>query len=571
MNVQTLRISGMTCDHCAKSIEEALAAVAGVVEAQVSYDEGTARIKTEAGVDSAKLVDTVQGKGFSAEVLNRNGSTVAKGGSDRPRIAVVDTPTPPIKPRRKSRGALHVAVIGSGGAAFAAAIRAAEEGASVTLIEKATLGGTCVNVGCVPSKIMIRAAHLAHLQSAHPFDGIKKQAAVIDRRALLAQQQGRVDELRHAKYESILESNPRITLLRGSAHFTKGKTLMVREPGGNEKRLHADRILIATGASPSIPETRGLKDTAYWTSTEALVAERLPEHLIVYGGSVVAVELGQAFLRLGSKVTLIARSTLLSKTDPAIGEGLKAALEGEGMRILTHTAVKQVGYSRHWMRKRFSVDIGSETLIGDRLLVATGRTPNTGGLGLEKLGVKTDPRGAIVVDDHMRTSAEHVYAAGDCTTQPQFVYVAAAAGTRAAINMMGGEAALDLSAVPEVVFTDPQVATVGLTVAQANELGFKVESRTLSLDNVPRALANFDTRGFIKLVSERESGRLLGAQVLAGEGGEIIQTAALAVRHRLTIKDLADQLFPYLTMVEGLKLCAQTFTKDVKQLSCCAG
>ena len=571
MNVQTLRITGMTCDRCAKSIEDALAGMTGVMEAQVSYDEGTARIKTAAEIDSAKLIDAVQSKGFGAEVLDRKGSTVAKEVSDRPRISVVDTPTPSAKPRRRSGGALQVAIIGSGGAAFACAIRAAEEGASVTLIERGILGGTCVNVGCVPSKIMIRAAHLAHLQSAHPFDGIKKQAAVLDRRALLAQQQGRVEELRHAKYESILASNPRITLLRGSAQFTMGRALVVKEPGGQERRLRADRVLIGTGASPAVPETPGLKDSPYWTSTEALAAERLPKHLIVYGGSVLALELGQAFLRLGSKVTLIARSTLLSKTDPAIGEGLKAVLEGEGMRILTHTAVKQVRYGSRWFRKRFSVEIDGETLIGDRLLVATGRAPNTAGLGLEKVGINTDKRGAIVVDDHLRTSAEHIYAAGDCTTQPAFVYVAAAAGTRAAINMMGGEAALDLSAVPEVVFTDPQVATVGLTVAQAGEQGFKVDSRTLSLDNVPRALANFDTRGFIKLVSERGSGRLLGAQVLAGEGGEVIQTATLAIRHRLTVPDLADQLFPYLTMVEGLKLCAQTFTKDVRQLSCCAG
>ncbi|MGH8571687.1 MAG: mercury(II) reductase, partial [Gammaproteobacteria bacterium] len=388
---------------------------------------------------------------------------------------------------------------------------------------------------------------------------------------LLAQQQGRVEELRHAKYESILESNPSITLLRGSARFTEERTLMVKEAGGQEQRLRADRILIATGASPSIPETPGLKGTPYWTSTEALVAEQLPEHLIVYGGSVVALELGQAFLRLGSKVSLIARSTLLSKTDPAIGEGLEAALEGEGMRILPHTAVMQVRYGSRWFRKRFSIELDRETLIGDGLLVATGRTPNTASLGLEKLGVNTDTRGAIVVDDHMRTSAEHIYAAGDCTTEPPFVYVAAAAGTRAAINMMGGEAALDLSAVPEVVFTDPQVATVGLTAAQASEQGFEVDSRTLSLDNVPRALANFDTRGFIKLVAERGSGRLLGAQVLAPEGGEIIQTAALAVHHRLTVRDLAERLFPYLTMVEGLRLCAQTFTRDVTELSCCAG
>ncbi|MGH8659955.1 MAG: mercury(II) reductase [Gammaproteobacteria bacterium] len=508
---------------------------------------------------------------FGTEVLDRKGSNVEKEAPDPPRISIVETPTALAHPRRRSRGPIEIAIIGSGGAAFACAIRAVEEGAKVTLIERGTLGGTCVNVGCVPSKIMIRAAHLAHLQSHHPFDGIKKRRAVLDRGALLAQQQGRVEELRHAKYESILASNPGITLLRGSAHFTEGRALMVKESGGKEKRPQADRFLIATGASPSIAETPGLQGTPYWTSTEALVAEQLPEHLIVYGGSVVAVELGQAFLRLGTKVTLIARSTLLSKTDPAIGEGLKAALAGEAMRVLTHTAVKQVSFGRRRFHKQFSVEIGGETLIGDRLLVATGRTPNTAGLGLEKVGIKTDKRGAIVVDDHKRTSAEPIYAAGDCTTQPQFVYVAAAAGTRAAINMMGGDAALDLSAVLEVVFTDPQVATVGLTASQANEQGFEVESRTLSLDNVPRALANFATQGFIKLVAERATGRVLGAQVLAPEGGEIIQTAALAIRHRLTVKDLADQLFPYLTMVEGLKLCAQTFTKDVKQLSCCAG
>lgn len=163
------------------------------------------------------------------------------------------------------------------------------------------------------------------------------------------------------------------------------------------------------------------------------------------------------------------------------------------------------------------------------------------------------------------------YAAGDCTDQPQFVYVAAAAGTRAAINMTGGDAALNLTAMPAVVFTDPQVATVGYSEAEAHHDGIKTDSRTLTLDNVPRALANFDTRGFIKLVVEEGSGRLIGVQAVAPEAGELIQTAALAIRNRMTVQELADQLFPYLTMVEGLKLAAQTFNKDVKQLSCCAG
>ena len=462
---------------------------------------------------------------------------------------------------------LKVAIIGSGSAAFAAAIRAAEAGALVTIVEAGEIGGTCVNVGCVPSKIMIRAAHIAHLQGDNPFDGLQKQPAIVDRRALVAQQQARVDELRHAKYESILQSNPGITLEQGFARFKDAHTLIVKQADGSEKELSADRILIATGRSPAIPDTPGLNDTPYWTSTAALVAEELPQHLIVHGASVVALELAQAFLRLGSRVTLVARRQLLSREDPALGAGLKAILEGEGMRILTDSEVQGVRFDG----KLFQVGVGSETLSGDRLLVATGRKPNTAGMNLERAGVNTDASGAVIVDDHMRTSVPHIHAAGDCTNQPQFVYVAAAAGTRAAINMTGGDAALDLSALPAVVFTDPQVATVGFSKTQAARLGLETDSRTLSLDNVPRALANFDTRGFIKLVAEKGSGRLLGAQVLAAEGGEIIQTAVLAIRNGMTVQALAGELFPYLTMAEGLKLCAQTFFKDVKQLSCCAG
>lgn len=463
---------------------------------------------------------------------------------------------------------IHVAIIGSGSAAFAAAIRAAEEGARVTIIEDApVIGGTCVNVGCVPSKILIRAAHVAHLSATHPFAGLEHRRLALDNAARVQQQQARVAELRRAKYEDLLESNPDINLLRGRARFSDSRTLFVTRADGSEKPISADRILIATGRRPAIPAVPGLAGTPYWTSTEALAAEVLPEHLIVYGGSVVAVELAQAFLRLGSQVTLVARTTLLSKEDPAIGEGLTNILEGEGMRVLTHSEITTVRHDG----SRFYAVARSETLSGDRLLIATGRRPNTEGLGLARAGVATDASGAIVVDDHLRTNVEHIYAAGDCTTLPQFVYVAAAAGTRAAINMTGGDSALDLSAMPAVVFTDPQVATVGLTEAQAREQGIAADSRTLTLDNVPRAAANFDTRGFIKLVAQKRSGRLLGAQILAAEAGEIIQTAALALRAGLTVGDLADQLFPYLTMVEGLKLAAQTFTRDVKRLSCCAG
>lgn len=462
---------------------------------------------------------------------------------------------------------LRVAILGSGSAAFAAAIRAADGGAVVTLVESGELGGTCVNVGCVPSKIMIRAAHIAHLQHKHAFAGMGHHAAKIDRAAMVLQQQQRVAELRHAKYANVLEANPAISLLRGRARFHDAHRLIVEQADGVAVTLDADRILIATGRAPMVPDLPGLAGTPYWTSKEALAAEQLPEHLIVLGGSVVALELGQAFLRLGSTVTLLSRSRLLPREDAQLGAALQCVLTDEGMRVIAGCAVKSV---RH-QNGQFEIATGQGCVSGDRLLVATGRRPNTEGLGHEKIKLTLDDSGAVVIDERMRTSIAHIFAAGDCTNQPQFVYVAAAAGTLAAANMLGGDMPMDLSRVPAVVFTDPQVATVGLSEEQAKQRGIDPASRTLDLENVPRALANFDTRGFVKIVAEKSSGRLLGVQVLAAEAGEIISAAALALRQAMTVDELAAEMFAYLTMAEGLKLCAQTFTRDVKKLSCCAG
>jgi len=257
---------------------------------------------------------------------------------------------------------------------------------------------------------------------------------------------------------------------------------------------------------------------------------------------------------------------LLPIEDEDISRRLREALEAEGIEVHTSFRTESILYRDG----RFRITGSGKTITSDRLLVATGRRPNTAGLGLDAIGVRTLKNGAIEVNERLETSVPNVYAAGDCTSQPQFVYVAAAGGTRAGINMTGGEAALDLSAMPAVVFTDPQVASVGLNERAARERGIAVQSRTLTLDNVPRALANFDTRGFIKLVAEKDGGRLLGAQILAPEAGEIIQIAVLAIRHGMTVQALGNEMFPYLVMAEGLKLCAQTFTKDVKQLSCCA-
>lgn len=558
-----LKITGMTCDSCAAHVKQALKNVTGVLTAEVDYSKGSAQLTVAAGTSSDALIAAVTALGYQATLADA--PTVSARGS------LADKTLGELGDSKKSvgdGGELHIAVIGSGGAAMAAALKAAERGARVTLIERSILGGTCVNVGCVPSKIMIRAAHIAHLRRESPFDdGITATTPTIRRDHLLAQQQGRVDELRQAKYEGILDDNPAITVLRGAAEFKDNHSMIVRMDNGRIQTVAFDRCLIATGASAVIPRIPGLGETPYWTSTEALVSPTIPPRLAVIGSSVVAVELAQAFARLGSKVTILARNTLLFREDPAIGAIITDTFRAESMEVLEHTQADHVAY----INNEFVLNTRHGELRADNVLVAIGRAPNTRALRLDTTDVTVNALGAIVIDKVMRTTVSNIYAAGDCTDQPQFVYVAAAAGTRAAINMTGGEAVLDLSTMPAVVFTEPQVATVGLSETEAHSIGIATDSRTLTLENVPRALANFDTRGFIKLVVEAESGRLIGVQAVAPEAGELIQAAALAIHHHMTVQELADQLFPYLTMVEGLKLAAQTFNKDVKQLSCCAG
>ncbi len=458
-------------------------------------------------------------------------------------------------------------IIGSGSGAFAAATYLASHGEEVTMIERdGVIGGTCVNYGCVPSKILIQSGKIAHSQAHSPFRGIEGLEPRVDPRALLEQRAGRVMELRGAKYEHVLSQHPLIRLIKGTAQFLDKNTVLVDKGEGSHEEFKSDNVLIATGSSPYIPNIEGLSSTPYWTSKEALYSDEIPKHLIVLGGSVIALEIAQAFSRLGSNVTLLARSTLLSKMDPDIGTQLEKIFRQASINVKTHTVPTNVSYGDGI----FNIITDHETITGDRLLVALGRHANTTALNLGAVGLETTSNGSIPVDKFMRTRVENVFAVGDCTDQPQYVYVAAAAGTRAAMNMTGKQINLDLSIVPEVVFTDPQVATVGLTKAMADSMNLDAEVRLLTLDNVPRALANFETDGFIKLVAEKGTRRLLGAQIVASNAGDVIETAVFALRGRMTISELAAPLYPYLTMVEGIKLCAQTFFTDVKNLSCCS-
>jgi mercury(II) reductase len=466
------------------------------------------------------------------------------------------------------RAGYDLAVIGAGSAGFSAAITAAEEGAHVALIGAGTIGGTCVNVGCVPSKTLIRAVETLHqAKAAGRFDGVEAEARLTDWRAMVAQKQALVEELRQAKYIDLLPAYNQVAYRDGAARFGDGGALLV-----DGAPLAAEKIVIATGARPATPSIPGIDEVPFLTSTTALELERPPASLMIIGAGYVGAELAQLFARAGVAVTVVSRRGLLPEGEPEIAEALTRYLAAEGVRFVSAIAYERIERTAAGARLIVTRDGERIEIEAEAVLAATGRRPNTDGLGLEAGGIATDRHGAITVDDRMRTSRAGVYAAGDVTGRDKFVYMAAYGAKLAARNALNGDALrYDNAAMPVVVFTDPNVATVGRTEAAARAAGIDVRTTVLGLENVPRALAARDTRGLIKLVAEAATMRLIGAHILAPEGADSIQTAVMAIKAGMTVDELGATVFPYLTTVEGLKLAAQTFGKDVTKLSCCAG
>jgi mercuric reductase len=467
----------------------------------------------------------------------------------------------------RTNGSYDLAVIGAGSAGFSAAITAADQGAQVALIGSGAIGGTCVNIGCVPSKTLIRAAETLHnARAAARFAGITAEAELTDWCGTVRQKDALVSELRQAKYIDLLPAYNGIAYREGPARLFDGGV----EVDG--VHIPAGKIIIATGARPAVPAIPGIEAVPYLTSTTALDLEKLPRSLLVIGGGYIGAELAQMFARAGVEVTLVCRSRLLPEAEPEIGTALNGYFMDEGIAVISGITYRTICKTADGVALTVHRDGKDVTIDVDQALVATGRSPNIEGLGLAEHGIALSPKGGIFVDDRMRTARSGVYAAGDVTGRDQFVYMAAYGAKLAAKNALNGDTLrYDNSAMPAIVFTDPQVASVGLTEATARAAGHTVRISTIGLDQVPRALAARDTRGLIKLVADAGSGRLLGAHILAPEGADSIQTAALAIRHGLTVNDLADTLFPYLTTVEGLKLAALAFNKDVAKLSCCAG
>jgi mercuric reductase len=471
----------------------------------------------------------------------------------------------------------NLVILGSGSTAFAAALRAAELGKTAVMTEERTLGGTCVNRGCLPSKNLIEAARLVW-EAAHPrYPGLRPAQIEIDFRALVQQKDAVVHEYRDRKYASIVaERGMAISVVTGHAAFVDPRTVRV-----DGRLLTGDQFLIATGSRPVLPPVEGLDRVPYLTS-DLLTADEpqelfeLPPSLIIVGGGYIALELGQMFRRLGSAVTILERGpVILRDHEPVVGETLAALLRAEGIDLRTNAQARRVRQEQGEVVVTATVAGIEVELRAARLLVATGRIPNTDAIGLEQAGVARDAQGFVVVDEELRTSVPWIWAAGDVigrhTGSQMATPVGAHDGAIAAENALGGRRRrVDHRVIPRTIFTDPQVATVGLTEAEALRRGHRCWCVTLPVSLVPRAGAVRDPRGVVKLVADANTNRVLGVSLVMRDAGEVIHEAAMALRFGAAVDDFIDLVHVYPTMAEALKLAAIARYKDPAKLSCCA-
>jgi len=545
MKKYKVKIDGMTCIACELHISKALESIEAS-NITVNYRQGFASFDLP-DQTSTKLVK---------ESINKNSYKVIH----------IDEEIEPKKGFSNQSFDFDLLIIGSGSAAFSAAIKASEYGAMVGMIERSTIGGTCVNVGCVPSKTLIRAGLIHDLSKNHLFEGLNTQANRPDMLKLVRQKDELVEKLRQKKYIDLLELY-NIKLIQGEASFVDEDHISV-----NGVLYSAKKYLIATGASPFIPSIEGLDQVNYLTSTSLLELDKIPKSIAILGSGYVALELGQMLHHLGSKVTYLRRSQdLLKNYEPEISKKFESILTEQGITLYKNVSYNKIEEIDGVKKIHITIDGQQKTILSDEILVATGRKPNTQSLNLKVANVSIGEYNEVLINDFGMTSNESIYASGDVTNRLMFVYVAAYQGGIAIDNAIGHKnKKMKLNYVPSVIFTSPSIATVGYTEKEAKEKGYKVATSTIDLEVVPRALVNHDTRGLFKLVVDQETNKLLGVHILAEDAGEIIYAATIAVKHGLTIEDLKDTMVPYLTMSEGLKLAVLSFGKDISSLSCCA-
>lgn len=543
-----LGITGMTCDHCASGIEKMLSKNDGVTEAKVSYKNGSCECSFDPSKTSREeIINTIN----DTKNYRVKGEITKNGNSGNNHFDLI--------------------IIGGGSAAFSVAIKAESLGLSTLMVNGGLdFGGTCVNVGCVPSKNLIRAGETAYHATHSNFAGIKPKGVDIDFAQVIKDKKKLVATLQEKKYMDVVSDFENLKMIAGWAEFKDNKTIVV-----NGKTEYTSlKFIIATGATTNIPNIEGLNEIGYLTNVSLFDLEEKPESITIMGAGYIGLEIAMAYNRLGVKVRIIEFTDRVLRTQTSdISEALETQMRKEGIEILPNFRAVKFEKNGNKTIIHCKCPDGSFTKIVEKgkVVVASGTKPNTQKLGLQNIGLQLTKSGHIAVNEKMETNLQNIYAVGDATNTPAFVYTAAFEGKIAVENAFSGaENKADYSSLPWVVFTDPQVAGAGLDEAQAEQQNIPFEVSKIELKDVPRAIAANDTRGFIKLIRNTETDKLIGARIVAPEGGELIQQLSMAIKYGITVKDLAESFYPYLTLGEGIKLAAITFGKDVSKLSCCA-
>jgi len=544
-----LTISGMTCSHCALTIEKIVKRNQGIKNVDINFKNGTGEIEFDpAAISKDEIIQSINSsKSYQAKQNNADANGI---------------------------GASHhfdLVIIGGGSAAFSAAITAEDLGLTTLMVNAGLpFGGTCVNVGCVPSKTLIRAAETAYHATHSNFSGIKPKGVDIDFAKVIKDKNQLVKTLQQKKYMDVVSDFQHLQLVEGRAEFVDDRTIVVN---GKDKYT-AIKFIIATGATTNIPDIEGLKDIGYLTNVSLFDLEEQPKSISIMGAGYIGLEIAMAYNRLGTKVRIIEfTDRVLRSQTPDVSEEIEMHMKNEGIEILPNFRAVKLEKSGTDTIIHCKCPDGSFTKLVEpgKIVVATGIKANTQKLGLDKIGLQLTQNGHVQVNELMETNLQNIYAIGDVANTPSFVYTAAYEGKIAVKNAFtGSELKTDYSSLPWVVFTDPQIAGAGLDEAQAAAQNIPFEISKLTLDNVPRSLAANDTRGFIKLIRNSETDKLIGARIVAPNGGELITELSLAIKYGITVTDLAQSFHPYLTLSEGIKLAALTFGKDVAKLSCCA-
>lgn len=454
----------------------------------------------------------------------------------------------------------HFLIVGGGTAAISAAHAALDRGATVTLFHDGLpLGGCCLNVGCVPSKFLIRAAEAAQHARHARFPGVTPQGVVLDVPQLLEAQRNKVTELRRRNYEEPLPRREGLRLVPARATLQDARTVAA---GGEV--YQGDFVLIATGSRTSIPGIPGADTVPILTNETLFHLETFPESVLVLGGGYIALEMAQMLCRLGSRVTLIQRSGhLLSKQPTELGETLAELFRSEGMEVLCGTQLTRLSTGGAGIVAEGLQDGSPFRREAAAVFSALGRQGNTEGLGLEALGIVLHGSGYIRVNARYETAVPGIYAAGDVLGGHQLVYTASAEAERAVAACFGDEVApIEPEEVPWVVFTDPQIAGIGMDLEAAGAAGHRAEEAVLPVNRWPRFSTLGESRGFLQLIRDADSDILLGARALCPEGGDLMTELAWIRRLRIPLREVANSLAPYLTLSEGIAKCAARFPKS---------